>query len=350
MTTNELRILDTVKMRTMSQIKPRINPLHERFTDSWETVFSKFNIKNRNYLCKGGNNIIYINRDFTLRISKRYLKTENEEFNDEIHLDTHITKLDEHIAMKAVKHNISPYIYFMGNIIWNSKIHRYTIIESYEMTLSNFFYKKRYDNVIECNDYYKNIDELDDDISSQLVHIVDTITKMGYIYYDFKPDNIVLNIKDGRVILKVIDWDSEFCICEPWMFHENIEEQHHINNGIRFINLLLISFCLYYRHKNNILYKTIKNLFSQTTFDYMYHILIETENLYIQIIVHYYYDLFNMTLQEKDEFFHMENEKQNKKIFNMMLHMIRTCYKKNDQDIFDIPDIKYTDYQNSLIM
>ena len=68
---------------------------------------------------------------------------------------------------------------------------------------------------------------------------------MGYIYYDFKPDNIVVNINKGYVVLKVIDWDSEFCVCEPWMFQDDIEMQEHINEGIRFINLLMISFCLY---------------------------------------------------------------------------------------------------------
>lgn len=350
MTTNELRILDVDKMRNMIQIKPRINPLHESFTDSWETVFSKFNIKNRNYYCKGGNNILYINKEFTLRISKRYIKHENEDFDDEIHLDVPTKKMDEHIAMKAVKYDISPYIYFMGNIHWNSRIHRYTIIESYEMTLSYFFYKKKYEELMENSDYYQTIDELYDDISSQLVHIVDTITKMGYIYYDFKPDNIVLNIKEGRVILKVIDWDSEFCICEPWMFKDDVETQQYIHDGIRFINILLISFCLYCKHNNNILNKTIINLFSQTTFDYMYHIFIETENLYIQMIIHYYYDMFNMTLQQKDDFFHIDHTQQNKQIFYIMIHMIKMSFKRNEQDTMDIPYIKYTQYQNSLIM
>ena len=350
MTTNELRILDVEKVRNMRQIKPRINPLHERFIDSWENVFSKFSIKNKHYHCKGGNNIIYINNNFTLRISKRYLKTEEEELDKEKHLDIPTKKLDEHIAIKAVKYKISPHIYFMGNIFWNSKVHRYTIIESYEMTLSYFFYKKKYEELVKNSDCYKNVDDLYDDINCQFIDIIDTITKMGYIYYDFKPDNIVINIKDGRIVLKVIDWDSDFCVCEPWMFQDDNENQENINKGIRFMNLLLLSFSLYSQHNNNILYKTIQNLFSQTIFENIYYILLETENLYVQIIIHYFYKLFDMTLQEKENFYNIERKEQDRQIFQMMLHLIRTCHKQNKQDTSDIQEIKFTEYQSRLIM
>ena len=55
MKTNELHILDIEKMKKMREIKPRKNPLHERFVDNWEHVFNKFGFKNKHYFTYGFN-------------------------------------------------------------------------------------------------------------------------------------------------------------------------------------------------------------------------------------------------------------------------------------------------------
>lgn len=350
MKTNELRNLDIEKMQNMPEIKPKKNPVHEEYIDDINEVFNKFDINHKHHFANGGNNIIYINKKFTLRISRKYLKPENETFNTDYHINIHDKKEDEYILMKAVKHKISPHVYFMGNIMLKSKIRRYNIIESYDMSLAQFFKRRTYESVIENYSYYDNTRDLYNDINKQISDILDKINKMGYVYYDFKPDNIVLNINDGRVILKVIDWDREFCVCEPWMFNDDIESHKNTTKGIKFMNLLMLSYSMYIQYDNNILHNIIRQLFSQNIFDTIYNILFKTENLYIQIIIHYYYNSFQMSIKERDKFFNLSLLEQDKKLIYILVHMIRMSFKENKYDTILPPNIEFNEYQKQLLM
>ena len=177
LSTNELRIIDIDKITNYKNIKPKKNPIHSNFVDNIFDVFKKFNFEENNFFGKGGFNKIYKNKRFILRITKKILyvndieqkSIENIEdlknFNEkDRYINVETQKLSEKILVKAIKNNLSPRVYFFGNIYINEFIHRYMIMEAYTMSLDIFFKNHEFLNIQNKYGYYKDYGDLLDNI------------------------------------------------------------------------------------------------------------------------------------------------------------------------------------------
>lgn len=297
MATNELYCLDVSKIRKNPNMKPRRNPIHKDFVDTCEKVFEKFDISEKHYLGKGGHNIIYKTDTFTLRISKTVLSEANESENREIYISKNQKARDEHILQKAIKHGLSPRVYMFSNIKMKGQIHRYCILESYDTCLTKFVRQSKSSEIMKMEHCcYESTDDIFKDIGNQLVELSNRILDMGIVYYDFKPDNVVVNIdkETGKLSLNMIDWDCELCAQETWI--ENNKD------AITFLNLVICAFYMYHYFNYNILCDKVRELYTREKLDAIFVILCDEENDYVTVIMHYFYLTFGMTLQEKQDF------------------------------------------------
>ena len=297
MATNELYCLDVSKIQKNPNMKPRRNPIHMDYVDKCDKVFNKFGISEQNYLGKGGHNIIYKTDTFTLRISKTVLSEANEPGNREIYISKSQKALDEKILQKAIKHGLSPRVYIFSNIEMKGHIHRYCILESYDTCLTKFIRQSKPGAILKMERCcYKSTDDIFQDIGNQLVELSNRILDMGIVYYDFKPDNVVVNIdkETGKLCLSMIDWDCELCGEERWI--ENNKD------AITFLNLVICAFYMYHYFNCNILYSKVKELYTREKLDAIFDILCNEDNDYVTIIMHYFYLTFGMTLDDKERF------------------------------------------------
>ena len=295
--TTDLRNLNVDKIKGNPNMKPKRNPIHMDFIDDSSQVFKKFNLKDSDKLFNGGHNTIYINDDFTLRITRLTFQPENEEFDNDVHMNTNQKMNDEIVLKKALKHKLSPRVYLFSNIMINDKIHRYCVMESYNTCLSKFLKRRKYVNVLkktEC--VYKNKDEIFEDIASQVKTLCEKIIEMGIVYYDFKPDNIVVNIDDntGKISLNMIDWDSEFCVEEEYLKDNE--------DAVLFLNMCICGYYMYIYIGLNVLMYEINKMMTPNLIDKCVYLLFKYDNEYITIILHYFYKSFGMKLNEKDDF------------------------------------------------
>ena len=306
--TNELRNVEIDKLIEKPTMKPRYNPIHYRFIDENDEVFHKFNIPNEYGYERGSHNIVYKNENFVIRISRKIFHPNNLDPSsenlyyiderDDVFINNEIKKEDDLMLLKASKANISPHLYFVGNIKINDKIHRYSVSEAYNLPLSKFIKCKKYGKIILKNGYYKTIEEVLDDIVNQVVELIDNILNINVVYYDMKPENIVVKYnedKNERLILKVIDWDSDFCIEEKWLNDENKE-------CVKFIKLMTIGSYLYRYYNNNIFDKKVNELYNELMLPKIYLLLFDMRAEFMNMILHYFYKSFEMNEYERDNF------------------------------------------------
>lgn len=302
--TNELYNIDISKIKKNPNMKPRKNPIHHNFVDDLAKVFTKFNMKEVSKLNTGGNNKIYKNEDFVVRISRLTLQPEDASFCRENHFDKMDKQRDEEMLTKAMKYNLSPRVYLISNISIDGNIHRYYVMESYTICLKRFITRRTVVNILKipcC--VYINSEEIYEDMAKQIYELCQKINEMGVVYYDFKADNILANVNNetGKVTLNMTDWDSEFCVEEPYLDgNEDV---------ILFLNMCICGYYLYYYTGKNILYKYNESLYSEEKIEKILDILFTYDNDYITIILHYFYIPFGLTLKERNDF-NIDDEKQ----------------------------------------
>lgn len=308
--TIDLRNLDVNKIKKNKFMKPRKNPIHRNFVDHIDNVFLKFNLNNSCYHDEGSYNKIYKNENFVLRVSKKIFHNDECEYNYDKHLNIISKKKDEELMIKAVKNDISPQVYFLGNILINNNIHRYAILESYMMNLADFFKNHEFVNIQEKYNYYNNYLDIFDDITSQLINIFNKINKLNIVYYDIKPENIVLNIKNnGEIVIKLIDWDRDYCREVTWIKNNEMHE------AIIFLNLLILAYYVRVKFKKRFLQKKLKDMFNELLIKDIMFIILDLNTKYIDILCHYFF--------EKDNFESYEEKK--KYMTNGINRMIISC-------------------------
>jgi hypothetical protein len=331
MATNELYNIDISKIMKNPDMKPRKNPIHINFVDKQEKVFSKFDISDNDYLGHGGHNIVYKSDNFTLRISRSVFDTDDEPMDQNKFISKSQKTRDEEVLRKAIKHGLSPRVYLLSNIEMDGKIHRYCIMESYDITLSKFIRQRKMNNIVKLEQcHYGNVDSICSDISEQLMDLSERVTDIGIVYYDFKPDNVVMNIDSvtGKVSLKLIDWDGEFCIEESWA--------HEYRDTITFLNLTICAYYLYYYYNCNILCKTVRQLYSREKIYKIFEIFSKYGNQYITIILHYFHRSFGMSELEKDSFDEKKNDDM-KRLEKKICHMIKCGTRLSNQSQEEFP-------------
>ena len=307
LSTNELRIIDIDKITNYKNIKPKKNPIHSNFVDNIFDVFKKFNFEENNFFGKGGFNKIYKNKRFILRITKKILyvndieqkSIENIEdlknFNEkDKYINIETQKLSEQILIKAIKNNLSPRVYFFGNIYINEFIHRYMIMEAYTMSLDIFFKNHEFLNIQNKYGYYKDYGDLLDNIGNKLIEIHEKLIEINYIFYDIKPDNIVIHVNsDGKIDLKLIDWDCEYIDVITWI------NNYKNKKCIIFLNLLIVSYFVNIFYNKKFLKNILKNMYYPKIMDDLIEIL-DYLPKYNFVLKHYF-------LNDKDKI--IKNEK-----------------------------------------
>ena len=223
------------------------------------------------------------------------------------------------ILNKADKKKLSPRVYYLGNIQISSNIHRYCIIESYDTTLKDFIKKKLYLEIIKNDDEF----EIFDEIIFKILNIIKSITELNIVYYDIKPDNIVINFKkDNKMEIKFIDWDSDYCVEEEWL-----KDNEKNKDIVEFISILIISFYLKQYIRNNVFYKHIRKLYNKSDLSLIFDIILNPDNQYLIIILTYFYKSFEIAFNEIDYYYdNINDEIINSKMKKNVLKMIEGSY------------------------
>ena len=343
LSTNDLRILDINKINKNKNMKPRTNPIHSKFVDNIVDVFKKFNFNENDFYGKGGFNKIYKNKSFILRITRKILNNNNKlkelnktrnvenvvesvvenvvevledlkEFNEkDKYINIDYQKLSEKILVKAIKNNLSPHVYYFGNININNFIHRYMIMEAYTMSLDVFFKNHEYLYIQNNYNYYKDYGDLMDSVGFDLIKIFEKLNSINFVYYDVKPENIVVNVNSiGKIDLKLIDWDCEYIDEIEWI--SNYENKEYIV----FLNLLIISYFVNIFYKKKFLKKILRNMYISIKIITLYELL-DYLPKYRYILKHYFFGDCSFNKNENQE--NQENQ-ENEKLKKLILYMI----------------------------
>lgn len=339
--TLELRNIDVEKIKKNMKMKPRRNPIHKDFVDNCDDVFNKFDIS-LIQVGKGGHNIVYKNDHFVLRISRFILRdmsvdtsgnnidmddNKNENDNDK-YIDKSLKLKDESILLKAVKKDLSPRVYMLGNISIKGFVHRYCIMEAYDISLTSFIKRMKYNDLLTLEkSRYKNKDEIFEHIVEQVCENIDNILHANIVYYDIKPENIVLRThkETGEISIKFIDWDSDFCVEEPWLYTGTDEECLKNKECVKFLNICTIGYYMYRYMNCNIFFKKVKDYgdFSNLLLT-SYKLVLDEDSQFMTIMLEYFYRGFRMTEKEKDE---LDVEKASDRLLmkKNILHMVETA-------------------------
>jgi hypothetical protein len=289
---------------------------------------SKFTFEGNPIILSGSNNFNIKFDNISLRIKKKPVYTtvarpfrgtvfeeQSDEFYEEINND-------ERILHKASDYNIAPKLHFFGSIIlddelitflrlmclqqgdsynvrqakkdllkfysdlanYNSLI-RIQISESYDSDLLEFYQNKKLTSSFKrrkamvsnlltlstrnssSTSHIDFIDHEDEEIATQLVELFrKSIYDMKILCYDIKPLNTVIRNRNGKIKVKLIDWDSDWCK-DKYNDHddEHVKEIFFarfggldvIKNTFLFINCVIMANHFYYYLNHNILYKKI---------------------------------------------------------------------------------------------
>jgi hypothetical protein len=329
--TNELDNIDPEKIEKLN-MKPRRNPItsDRHFADKITVLFDKFAIKPMNkfvdtnnltlhdlsyqYITRqGSHNTCFwdCNEEYIIRISHKMMKEQDDSMeisdeedededkdNDEF-INVDVKKADENMMDIAVKNDISPRVYMYGNVLINNKVHRYCITEAYDMDLSKFIKKHIYKSKVSENGYYKTALDVINDIVIQIENHIDTIIGLDIVYYDIKPENIVVNMNsiEDRISIKFIDWDSEFCSEEPWL-----KDNPNYKKAAKILNIITIACYMYRYYDHNIFNERAIELQDLSLLPYIHDLLFEVKSGFITIILHYFHKILGISKFEKDNF------------------------------------------------
>lgn len=309
--TNELRNIVKHVLIEKPSMKPKKNPIHMDYVDRIEDVFDKFGFVLKDYSGKGGHNSVYQNDNFVLRITKLSLNQEEEsKFDETKHIDIQEKYHDERLFLKAVKKDLCPNIYFLGNLEAKGVVYRYMIMEKYTYTLKSFIQLKQHKSLLEKSKYYQDQPSIYKDIAGQIIALLEKTIQNDIVYYDLTPNNIVLRLTDeGRLQVKLIDWDSDLCCEEEWL--KDAENRNLTNNAVLYISLMLLDYFLFVYLKCSIFNDEYQVRYRDDMWEKVKEIFMDFDkNIFAYMMVNYFHKQLNMTSQERDNFQSLQLEKK----------------------------------------
>ena len=142
--------------------------------------------------------------------------------------------------IRASTEAIAPQLYFAGFVkkeVDNGLAFHFVIIsEAFDMTLYEYYnnnkykgYHNRQANLISNITSEKfTLFEDDEFIRDSLVELLDdTVYKLNIVCFDIKPGNCVINLNEQEEItdIRLIDWDSNYCIHDENLKNNSIEQE-----------------------------------------------------------------------------------------------------------------------------
>ena len=132
---------------------------------------------------------------------------------------------------------------------------------------------------------------------NQIVNLIDKMLHLNIVYYDIKPENIVVRMDGNKqLVLKFIDWDSDFCVEEDWIIEDDNRE------CAKFMEIFILGFYMYRFYNHNIFYNKIIELYNETIKKNLVKLLIDIDSEFLHIILNYFYRSMSMTHDEKENF------------------------------------------------
>ena len=167
--------------------------------------------------------------------------------------------------IRASTEAIAPQLYFAGfvkkEVPSGLAFHFVIISEAFDMTLYDYYANKNYkgyhnrqSNLI-SNITSENFTLFEDDefIRDSLFNLLEaTVYKLNIVCFDIKPQNCVINLnaQGGITDIRLIDWDSNYCIHDENL-ESNEDEIEYEKYTIYCINLIFMSLhFLRYSHYN----------------------------------------------------------------------------------------------------
>ena len=289
-------------------------------------VFSRLNLNysilDRTQSTQGGNNTTFFSPDskFLLRITKSTSKSLYR-FKGQVAKTTfghvflgytlpfnykpkegvanfnntkNILEEDEKNIIRANQEKLSPQLYYIGNILYNDgRIYRFMIMEKYDGTLTDFLERiiPTIQNEIKKKEIYNSL-------GKQLVeHLDNTYDILNIVCYDIKPGNCVVKQNGDEYILKLIDWDSDYCKTEVFEVDKIIE----IGDCIKFFNLLILANFLHLRHNQNFLCEIVRERYDAEKWNAWMEIFTDFDKQYSKHMIHYFYRDFMIDSPEAQQ-------------------------------------------------
>lgn len=170
--------------------------------------------------------------------------------------------------IRASKEAIAPQLYFAGfvkkEVDSGVAFHFVIISEAFDMTLYEYYDNKNYKgyhnreaNLI-SNITSENFTLFEDDelIRDSLIDLLNhTVKTLNIVCFDIKPGNCVINLDDKGEMsdIRLIDWDSNYCIHD-----ENLENNEEEQHNILWTNLIFMSIHFLMYSKYNIFYEIME--------------------------------------------------------------------------------------------
>lgn len=149
--------------------------------------------------------------------------------------------------IRASTEAIAPQLYFAGfvkkEVPSGLAFHFVIISEAFDMTLHDYYANQKYKGYHnrKANLTSEKFTLFEDDkfIRDSLVKLLDdTVYKLNIVCFDIKPGNCVINLNENGEIgdIRLIDWDSNYCIHDENLKNNSIEQE-----TIFCINLIFMS-------------------------------------------------------------------------------------------------------------
>ena len=211
--------------------------------------------------------------------------------------------------IRASTEAIAPQLYFAGfvkkEVPSGLAFHFVIISEAFDMTLYDYYANKNYkgyhnrqSNLI-SNITSENFTLFEDDefIRDSLFNLLEaTVYKLNIVCFDIKPGNCVINLNEnGEIgVIRLIDWDSNYCIHDKKL--KNDEEEQY---NILWINLIFMSLHFLMYSKYNIFYEIMKDI-DEPTINNIQTYICEKDAKYRTIYKLFLKDYFNKPYNNGD--------------------------------------------------
>ena len=386
---------DMQRMKEETIIDPILLPINDIEEKSkpakifyYYHVFSRLgldhSIMNNVQSTQGGNNVVYFSSTspYLLRISRKHNKSLYK-FNGSIlnspagrlfigytlpekyrgrsersHTSIlNIITKDEDNTLRASNRNLSPKLFYMGNMLClDGRIYRFMIMEKFDMSLSDLL------NITSAlpDEPLPNDDNTDEQLipskneifynpenglAIQLTTLLDKIIEqLGIVCYDIKPANTVVKTiydDDGNFshyLLKLIDWDSDFCKKEDFPSYD--KSITNFNDYLKFFNLLILGNFLYVKHNQNFLFDIVKKRYKPELWQTWLYIFTKPNLEYSKHMIHYFYKDFNLNTPDKELLieqlnrFNEINDEEEKKNIEKKLeeHFIKMLFNSTNEN------------------
>tara|TARA_Y100000816_G_C26104042_1_gene586047 strand:- start:553 stop:1926 length:1374 start_codon:yes stop_codon:yes gene_type:complete len=388
---------DMQRMKEETIIDPILLPINDEEEKSkpakifyYYHIFSRLgldhSIMNNVQSTQGGNNVVYFSSSspYLLRISRKNNKSlytfkgsrldtpygklfvgytlpknyhgRSERSHTSV-LNT-ITK-DEDNTLDASNNNLSPKLFYMGNMLCcDGKIYRFMIMEKYDMSLTDLL------NITSTlpNEPLPDDDNTDDHLipskatifydkenglAIQLTRLLDEIIDtLGIVCYDIKPANTVVKVINddqgnfSHYLLKLIDWDSDFCKQEHFAYDKSIT---NFKEYLKFFNLLILGNFLHVKHQQNFLFDIVKERYKPELWQTWLYIFTNTNFEYSKHMIHYFYKDFNLNTPDKEELIQKLNDP------TTTTEEEKINLKKKVEEHFNKTFINSTNFDNSTV-